>query len=1126
MATRGATLGGAPRARRRSRRTLAVVGAVLLSMALVAGAYGTLTGGGTVARSATSGAFKQGGMLSLPLAARAPVSRAIGGSQPAYRVREQGSGLTAWSAPQRLSSSFTASGVSVRSGHTSVSMHLTGVGYGPALSPVGAAAPRSSDNRVTYSHPGLQEWYANGPLGLEQGFTVSRAPAAAARGPLTFALSLDGSSAAQLSSDRKSINFGSPAGALRYTGLAAEDANGRPLASWLSLSGGTLLLHVRAAGARYPVRVDPFVQSGEALSGKGATVNDQFGTSVAISGDGKTAIVGASEDGTHNPGTGYPGAAFVFVRSGAKWEQQGEKLVAKGGIEPTYFGDSVALSANGNTAIVGAYLTNGFNGAAYVFTRTGSTWEQQGEPLLDSEKSEQAEFGWSVALSSSGNTAVIGGPDRAGAKSFAGGAWVFTRTGEAWSQQGTVLSGEEHQSELGYSVALSAEGTTALIGADEEQTTAVHEGSAFVYVFSAGKWSQQAKLTPPGTTGQKENGFFGTTVALSGSGNTALVGAPNYGGSNKGGAFAFTRAAEKWTEQEAPPNPGTTAFAGSVALSGEGTAAVITRKGNATGAWAYTFTAGKWSAAEKLENSGGSGSFGKSASLSENGQTAILGGSEHAWAFEYESPGPPPEVVTSAASEVAKTLAQFNGTVNPRGKEVTECKFEYGTSTGYGSSVACGSPAGKGEAPVAVFGKVENLTANTVYHFRVVAKTSAGTSRGEDRTLTTLNTSDTGETAEIAKPAEAEVEGFKVKASEGVGKVTIGPYGSNIGGPPLAKSEGKYMQVYHSEGASFKKMEYEDCELGNAKTLWYENPRTGWEPIEEPVAVYNESTECIKVTATESTKPDIAELSDPRHVGGPAANQQVGKCEPFKHGHFEDSLCQKEDFKLKKEVRSYKGKYEWFPAPVGCFALKKGHFEDPGCTKEDFKEKKGVKSYKGKYEKGLNSFKVEGGPVVLSAPSEPNTECTSTSSSSSGLMRSANQSLVTLTFTGCERAGAKCASVNEMPGTIVSEPMESYSYEEGAESFTTLAAKTMLGFTCAGTEFRLSGAVGGLLKASFNSLITGTEVTFSAAAGAEELELEETKSQTHTRYPGATLTTTTKTTTEQPLEIKVKPPAG
>jgi hypothetical protein len=1057
-------------------------------------------------------------MLSFAQSTRASLSAAIGSSEPGYRVRGRRSALTAWSGPQGLSSSFSATGVSVRSGRDSLSMHLSAMGYGASLQPVGASAPRAAGNRVTYSHPGLEEWYANGPLGLEQGFTLARAPSGARRRPLTLAVALASSADPALSSDRRTVSFGSSPGGLRYTGLAAEDATGRRLQSWLSLSGGQLLLHVRATGARFPVRIDPFVQ-GEKFASSGGTANNHFSESVALSGDGKTAIVGAPYDEDGARSKGQAGAAFVFVLNGGKWEQQGSKLTGTGD-EPIYFGNSVALSANGNTAIVGAYETavgckesEGCDqGAAYVFTRSGEKWSQQ-QVLLSGESEHDVEFGWSAALSGDGNTAIVGGPEIGNGTPHAGHVWFFTRSGEKWSQQGSTLTGASNE-ELGSGVALSGgEGNTALIGARGEEVEGLGGiGAAYIYTRSGSTWTQRKKIP-----GKGEGSRFGSSVALSGNGHTALIGAPEHA-SREGAAYIFGGGEATWKEiQELPGGP--LLFGGDVALSGEGTHALVGREGAGGGVWAYTLSGEKWSAGEELSGSPESLAFGSAVALSENGDTALVGGKtaglspNAAWIFTYESPGSPPVAVTSPASEVTTTHAQLNGTVNPHGKEVTECKFEYGTTAAYGSTMACGSLPGKGEAPVGVSASVGGLTANTVYHFRVTAKTSAGNSHGEDRTLTTLQTSATGETTEPTKPATAKDEGLSVQASEGTGKVTIGPYGSHIGGPPLADSHGKYMQVYHSEGASFKKMEYEDCELGGAKAIWWENPSTGWEPIQAPVAVYNEGTKCIKVTATESTKPSIAQLSDPRHVGG-AAGIELGKCEPTKHGGYADSVCKTPDFK--KGVP--KGKYEWLPPPVGCFGLKHGHY-GAGCTQEDFSENKKTheKKYKGSFEQGINSFKVAGGSVVVKPAGQPNVECTA-SSSSDGQMQSAIQSAVTLTLTGCERAGVKCASTNE-PGTIVSEPLESYGYEESGQYFTVLAANTIMRFTCSSTEFRLSGVAAGQLIAITDMAVTGSETNLSGSVGLQELELEEPRTQA--RY-SATLTTRLVSTMEQSVEFKVK----
>ena len=479
-----------------------------------------------------------------------------------------------------------------------------------------------------------------------------------------------------------------------------------------------------------------------------------------------------------------------------------------------------------------------------------------------------------------------------------------------------------------------------------------------------------------------------------------------------------------------------------------------------------------------------------------------------------------PDTSTLPASEVTSSAGTLNGEVNPVGVEVEQCVFEYGTTTSYGSSVPCSPMPAAGESPVSVSAALTGLTPNTVYHYRLVAESSQGVSAGEDATFTTLESSATGEASKVGETAKATDGELSVEASGGTGAVTIGHYGSNIGGPPMALGHGAYFQVYRSTGSTFTRIEYEDCELGGAKALWWDNVATGWEPIREPVALYDEATKCVKVAATETTTPSVAQLADPRHVGGPAASEQLGKCVPAKHGHFEGASCVNEKYTEKNGVRTYKGKYEWYAAPVGCFAAKHGHYAEGTCGKEVFSENKKTheKKYKGKYEKGANSFSVTGGSIVIAVTGQPSVECAA-AKSTSGLMRAANQGTVTLALTGCERNAVKCASRGEESGTIVSGPLETYSYEEAGERFSVLAAETMLSFTCSGTEFRLSGAAAGQLNAAMNAPISSIETTFSQAVGAQELELEETK--TDVRRP-ATLTTNTTISTEQPVEIKAK----
>jgi phosphodiesterase/alkaline phosphatase D-like protein len=97
-----------------------------------------------------------------------------------------------------------------------------------------------------------------------------------------------------------------------------------------------------------------------------------------------------------------------------------------------------------------------------------------------------------------------------------------------------------------------------------------------------------------------------------------------------------------------------------------------------------------------------------------------------------------PSVETKGASGVGETAATVFASVNPRGANVSTCKFEYGTSTGYGSSVSCAALPGSGSSPVVVDASIASgLAANTEYHYRISATNSAGTTKGTDATLKT-----------------------------------------------------------------------------------------------------------------------------------------------------------------------------------------------------------------------------------------------------------------------------------------------------------------------------------------------------------------------------------------------------
>jgi polyvinyl alcohol dehydrogenase (cytochrome) len=105
---------------------------------------------------------------------------------------------------------------------------------------------------------------------------------------------------------------------------------------------------------------------------------------------------------------------------------------------------------------------------------------------------------------------------------------------------------------------------------------------------------------------------------------------------------------------------------------------------------------------------------------------------------QISSPPNPPTVVTEPAASVTQATATLNASVNPNGAGVTECSFEYGPTTSYGSSVPCSSLPGSGETPVSVSASLSSLSADTTYHYRIVATNPGGTHHGGDETFKTL----------------------------------------------------------------------------------------------------------------------------------------------------------------------------------------------------------------------------------------------------------------------------------------------------------------------------------------------------------------------------------------------------
>jgi hypothetical protein len=627
-----------------------------------------------------------GAVASLPLSAQVQLAGMLAAGRPAYRAAKVPSGYVMANQTQTLTTRFGRSGVSISAGakhDLKMNLSLRSVALGSHGSAVAAATPTARGNRVAYAHAGIREWYRDSPLGLEQGFDVERAPSGRGSGRLVLTMALGANAPAVLSADGRRLTLHRGSASLSYDGLVVSDAAGRVLHSHLALARGELLIEADARHARFPLTIDPLIQQGTKLTGGGANPEEEarFGTSAALSADGSTLLIGGPE------ADGSRGAVWAFTRSGASWTQQGSEWTGDGtgggGTEECAeeaaeesgecsFGASVALSADGNTALVGDPSQTSSAGVAWVFTRSGTTWSA-GEQLPSGTENGEAWFGRSVAMSADGNTALVGVPSTEQGR---GSAAVFTRSAGGWTR-GAPLSSAETKSgaHFGRSVAMSSDGSEALIGAPGDSS---YVGAAWAFARHGSTWvAQPGKLVGGGESG---SGHFGKSVALSGDGATALIGGRD-DSDEQGAVWTFTRSGESFAQQgeklAGTPEAGSQ-FGYSVALSGDGSVALIgaPHEESALGTVnEFTRSGSGWTPVLPAlggTEAVGKGDSGASVALAENGEVAAIGAPRDnkkaggAWVFAFvaaaQVPGPTVSKVTpSHGPPEGGTIVTING---------------------------------------------------------------------------------------------------------------------------------------------------------------------------------------------------------------------------------------------------------------------------------------------------------------------------------------------------------------------------------------------------------------------------------------------------------------------------------
>jgi hypothetical protein len=532
-----------------------------------------------------------------------------------------------------------------------IGLRFTGAGYGKQIQPVtGKPEMSAAANRFTYRHqlrssgrwaagsgqqsaisnqqsavgkkdssfipqPSsfVEEWYVNRADGIEHGFTFGEPLGKGLTGEqLRVEMELTGKLRAKATGDGKGIVLEGQGSTISYSGLKVTDASGRELEARLKVAGRKVSYEIADQGAEYPLTIDPVWTQVKKLVSSDGAANDQFGDSVAISGD--LAVVGANLDdvGSNND----QGSAYLFERNTSGADNWGlvKKLVASDGAASDQFGRSVAIDVD--TVIVGAINDqvggNSGQGSAYLFERNTGGADNWGEVkhLFASDGATNDQFGNSVSIS--GDTVIVGAyVDDVGGNVNQGTAYIFERNTGGANNWGEVkhlfASGAQATEIFGSSVAIS--GDTVIVGALGHSIGGNFPGAAYIFERNQGGANNWGEVKQLFASDGGELDSFGTSVAISG--DTAIVGADNDRvGSNggQGSAYLFERnagGANNWGEIKH------LAAADGAALDKFGTSVAISSDTVLVGAPGVTITGSNPGAAYIFErNTGGADNWG------------------------------------------------------------------------------------------------------------------------------------------------------------------------------------------------------------------------------------------------------------------------------------------------------------------------------------------------------------------------------------------------------------------------------------------------------------------------------------------------------------------------------------
>jgi hypothetical protein len=464
----------------------------------------------------------------------------------------------------RLWSRSGPGGVTLSAGHTSLlTLRLASIGRGTAM----RAAPntRRSFGRhsVSYDSADLKQSYTRRTGGLEQLLTIGRRPEGAGRlrlvvGRLAAGIHarVNGGSLTLLDQRGRVL--------ATYGGLRVTDARGAVIPAEIRTDGNDVALVIDDRVARYPLRVDPYVQVATlTMSAFDASLvqrrndSDTFGVSVTESANGDVVVVGAPTSDS----------AFVFVKPAHGGWQDAHPTARLETPDQGQFpeiGESVAVSADGKTIVVGEPETtlgnNTQTGKALVYTEPSKGWSHSsGLPKAQLSQTDPGAwdyFGAAVAMDSGGDTIVVGAP---GWNNQEGALYLFREGSHGWvstaegasANVGESGGNSDYGGSFGQTVSMSSSGDVIAVGAPDQQGW---EGAVYVFGHDLNGYRELAD----GASGTSDRYFIcssssgygignpelGNSVAVSSNGKTIAAGEPCAG--TGGQAVVYTEPKHGW----------------------------------------------------------------------------------------------------------------------------------------------------------------------------------------------------------------------------------------------------------------------------------------------------------------------------------------------------------------------------------------------------------------------------------------------------------------------------------------------------------------------------------------------------------------------------------------------------